>query len=204
MHTKNKTHTYIIILLALFLTLGIIINLNLNNYLNSKQKQNICLIFNKNPKWHEYSKQSQNRWNTPIWIQLAFIYQESKFNANAKAPYKRILGVPIPFKYKSTAYGYSQALNQTWANYQIFINNKSAKRTNFKDSTDFIAWYLYRARKYLKLNNTQIQDLYLAYHEGINGYRKQNFRKNKITILASKKVAKIAMKYKNQLEKCRA
>ena len=57
---------------------------------------------------------------------------------------------------------------------------------------------------YLKLDNNQIQDLYLAYHEGINGYRKQNFRKNKITILASKKVAKIAIRYKKQLEKCKA
>lgn len=191
----KKISLYLIIVFFLiFIVFYILIKKN--------QNTNICYILKKNPKWINYSIKSQHRWNTPAFLQLAFIYQESRFNAEAKPPLKRIAGIPIPFKYKSTAYGYSQALNETWDNYKKFVNNKNAKRNNFENSTDFIAWYLYRARKYLKLNNNQVEDLYLAYHEGINGYRNKTFEKRKNIKLAAKKVESLALKYKHEIKTC--
>lgn len=201
---KFKFHYLYAILIALILfILAAIIIANLKYSLTDKQRNNICYIFKKYPNWYKYSKASEKRWGTPVWTQLAIINQESKFKADARSQPKKIFGIPVPFTHKSSAYGYSQALNSSWQNYSDFIDNKSTKRSNFKDSTDFIAWYIYRARKYLHLNNSQIKDLYLAYHEGINGYRKKNYRKNKITIRAAYKVSKIANKYQSQFKTCR-
>ena len=47
-----------------------------------------------------------------------------------------------------------------------------------------------------------MSDLYYAYHEGINGYRKKNHLKRDGLNFAAKKVAKQAWIYKKQLETC--
>ena len=166
------------------------------------QQNNICALFHANPSWYKYTKQSQKHWGTPIWAQMAVIHQESRFSAEAKAKNKTFIGIPIPFTHKSTAYGYSQALNETWQNYKVYTKNLGARRNNFKYATDFVSWYLYRARKYLHLSDNQTADLYYAYHEGINGYRKKNHLKRDGLDLAARQVAKQAGIYKKQLTSC--
>ncbi len=166
------------------------------------QQNNICALFHAHPNWYKAAKLSQKRWGTPIWAQMAVIHQESRFSAEAKAKNKTLIGVPIPFTHKSTAYGYSQALNETWKNYRVYTKNSGAMRNNFKYATDFVAWYLYRARKYLHLSNNQMADLYYAYHEGINGYRKKNHLKRDGLDLAARQVAKQAGIYEKQLNSC--
>ena len=193
---------YVSLITLIIFILSSILILKIHSPITKTQRNNICYIFKKRPNWYKFSKKSEKRWGTPIWIQLAIINQESKFKSNARSQNKKIFGIPIPFTHKSSSFGYSQALNSSWRNYSNFIDNKSAQRNNFQDSADFVAWYIYRARKYLNLNNSQITDLYLAYHEGINGYRNKNYLKSKTTIISASKVSKIAIKYKNQLKDC--
>ena len=65
----------------------------------------VCYIFREYPKWYKYSKQVENRWHVPIHVQMAIIHQESRFDAYALPPKKRLLGF-IPFGRVSSAYGY--------------------------------------------------------------------------------------------------
>jgi hypothetical protein len=68
------------------------------------------------------------------------IHQESKFIGNAQTPHRYALGI-IPMGRQSTAYGYSQALNGTWEEYQKSAGGRGAKRDRIEDATDFMGWY---------------------------------------------------------------
>ena len=89
---------------------------------------------------YKATKQSYDKWNTPIALQLAIINQESSFNQFAKPERKKILGF-IPGSRPSTAFGYAQVTNPTWDWYKTKTGNKNASRANFYDITDFIGWY---------------------------------------------------------------
>lgn len=197
---KIKNHTQSIIKLLLIITCLLTSSCNMRPSIY--QQNNICALFHSYPSWYKYAKQSKKRWGTPVWAQMAVIHQESRFSAQAKATNKIFIGIPIPFTHKSTAYGYAQALDGSWQNYKVYTKQPNAARDEFKYATDFVAWYLYRARKYLHLANNQMADLYYAYHEGINGYKKENHLKRDGLDLAARKVAKQASIYKNQLENC--
>ena len=173
--------------------------------LTSSQKKNICTIFKKYPNWYKYAKISEKKWGTPIYIQMAIINQESNFIATAKSANKKVFDLSIPFTHQSSAYGYAQALNASWDSYKKSTKNPYAKRDNMQYATDFVAWFIYRARKYLHLSNSNfhIDNLYLAYHEGINGYRKKYYLQRRGLISVSKKVAKLANIYKKQLQLCK-
>ena len=85
----------------------------------------------------------------PIYIQLAFIKKESDFNWLAKPPRKKIFKI-VPFKRPSSSFGYSQAVKGTWEQYKRETNNPLATRARFKDSVDFIGWYINKTNKLLK------------------------------------------------------
>jgi hypothetical protein len=76
---------------------------------------------------------------------MAVIHQESKFIGNARTPHRFALGI-IPMGRQSTAYGYSQALNGTWEEYQAAEGGRGAKRDDIEDATDFMGWYFTRPR----------------------------------------------------------
>src|SRR5262249_26207295 len=101
--------------------------------------ENICEIFYQYPQWYWDAKRSEEKWGVSVPIQMSVIYQESSFTAKAKPPRKYILWI-IPWKRPSTAYGYCQALDGTWEDYQQQTGN-SGKRHTFADATDFIGWY---------------------------------------------------------------
>ena len=63
-----------------------------------EKPDNICEIFKEKRGWYKAALESEKKWKLAPNILMAFIYQESKFNANAKAPYKRFLKIPIPFQ----------------------------------------------------------------------------------------------------------
>jgi hypothetical protein len=56
---------------------------------------------------------------------MSFVYQESSFQSDAKPDRTKLLWV-IPWKRKSTAVGYSQALNMTWEDYKDETGNTRA------------------------------------------------------------------------------
>ena len=165
-----------------------------------KNTADSCLIFSERYLWYKHAKKTEQKWGTPIYIQLAIIKMESDFDWLARPERKKIFKV-IPFKRPSSSFGYSQAVKGTWKQYKNETENKFARRTRFKDSVDFIGWYTNKTEKLLKISKKDAFRQYIAYHEGWGNYK--NYKKNQKVIILAKKVSKQAKKYRLQLEKCK-
>ena len=161
---------------------------------------NSCLIFNERYLWYKHTKKVEQKWGTPIYIQLAIIKMESDFDWLAKPPRQKIFKV-IPFKRPSSSFGYSQAVKGTWEQYKAETGNKLATRVRFKDSVDFIGWYTNKTQTILKVSKKNAFKQYIAYHEGWGNYK--YYKTNKKVISLAKKVEKQSNIYKKQLLKCR-
>ena len=165
-----------------------------------KNTSDSCSIFSERYFWYKYTKNTEEKWGTPINLQLAIIKMESDFDWLAKPDRQKIFKV-IPYKRPSSSFGYSQAVKGTWKQYKEETNNKLATRTRFKDSVDFIGWYTSKTKKLLKIPMKDSFRHYVAYHEGWGNYK--NYKKNKKVIRLAKKVKKQSDRYKAQLQKCK-
>ena len=164
-----------------------------------KNTSDSCSIFNERYLWYKYTKKTEQKWGTPIYLQLAIIKMESDFDWLAKPQRQKIFKV-IPYKRPSSSFGYSQAVKGTWAQYKKETNNKLATRARFRDSVDFIGWYTDKTEKLLKISKKDVYRQYLAYHEGWGNYK--NYKNNQKVIILAKKVTKQANEYRKQLKKC--
>tara|TARA_B100000575_G_scaffold248929_1_gene215075 strand:- start:495 stop:1094 length:600 start_codon:yes stop_codon:yes gene_type:complete len=161
---------------------------------------NSCSIFNERYFWYKHTKKTQEKWGTPIYIQLAIIKMESDFDWLAKPARQKIFKV-IPYKRPSSSFGYSQAVKGTWEQYKKETGNKLATRARFKDSVDFIGWYTNKTETILKISKKDAFKQYLAYHEGWGNFK--YYKKNKKVISLAKKVENQSKIYKKQLQKCK-
>ena len=161
---------------------------------------NSCSIFEERYLWYKHAKKSEQKWGTPIYLQLAIIKMESGFDWLAKPPRKKIFKV-IPYKRPSSSFGYSQAIKGTWQQYKNETGNKLATRTRFKDSVDFIGWYTSKSEKILKISKEDAFKQYVAYHEGWGNYK--NYKNNEKIINLAKRVEKQSNIYKKQLFDCK-
>ena len=159
-----------------------------------------CSIFNERYLWYKYAKKSEQKWGTPIYLQLAIIKMESGFDWLAKPPRQKLFKI-VPYKRPSSSFGYSQAVKGTWKQYKTETGNKIATRTRFKDSVDFIGWYTSKTEKILKVSKQDAFKQYIAYHEGWGNYK--NYKNNKKVINLAKRVEKQASIYKKQLSDCK-
>ena len=164
-----------------------------------KNTSDSCSIFNERYLWYKYTKKTEQKWGTPIYLQLAIIKMESDFDWLAKPLRQKIFKV-IPYKRPSSSFGYSQAVKGTWDQYKKETNKKLATRVRFRDSVDFIGWYTDKTEKLLKISKKDAYRQYLAYHEGWGNYK--NYKNNQKVIILAKKVTEQANKYRNQLKKC--
>ena len=160
---------------------------------------NSCSIFNEKYLWYKHAKKTEQKWGTPIYIQLAIIKMESDFDWLAKPARQKLFKI-IPFKRPSSSFGYSQAVKGTWEQYKSETGNKLATRARFKDSVDFIGWYTDKTESLLKISKKDAFRQYLAYHEGWGGYK--NYKNNQKVIVLAQKVKKQSDKYKAQLQDC--
>jgi hypothetical protein len=160
---------------------------------------NGCSIFKERYLWYKHAKKSEQKWGTPIYIQLAIIKWESGFNWLAKPPRKKIFKV-IPYKRPSSSFGYSQAVKGTWEQYKKETGNKVASRARFKDSVDFIGWYTNKSKSILNISQKDAFKQYVAYHEGWGNYK--YYKKNEKVINLAKRVEKQSSIYKKQLSQC--
>ncbi len=160
---------------------------------------NSCSIFSEKDFWYKHAKSSEQKWGTPIYIQLAIIKIESNFDNLAKPPRQKLFKI-IPHKRPSSSFGYSQAVKGTWEQYKKETGNNLAVRTRFKDSVDFIGWYTNKTESILKISKKDAFKQYIAYHEGWGNYK--NYKKNNKIINLAKKVEKQSNIYKEQLQKC--
>ena len=164
---------------------------------------NICDIFADKRGWYNSARQAENRWKIPTALIFAFINQESSFKSNARPPRKKFFGF-IPWQRPTSAYGYAQATKPTWEDYKKETGKIVVFRNNFKDSADFIGWYNNKSANTLKISRNDAYRLYLAYHEGRGGYRKQSYLKKKWLLAVARKVEKQKNRYMKQLNTCRS
>ena len=165
-----------------------------------KNTQNSCAIFEERYLWYKHARASYKKWGVPIYIQLAFIKKESDFNWLAKPPRVKLFKV-IPFKRPSSSFGYSQAVEKTWQQYKRETGKKLATRVRFKDSVDFIGWYVNKTTTLLKIPKNDAYRQYLAYYKGWGDYK--NYSKDRKAIIYARSVKETASKYRKQLTLCR-
>lgn len=166
-----------------------------------ENQKNICSIFREHDHWYADAKATQKKWGTPIPVLMAFIKQESAFVHNAKPPRKFALGF-IPWGRLSSAYGYSQALDGSWDDYQD-ATGSWGRRTSFEDSLDFMGWYMDQTQKELGISKTDAYRQYLAYHEGWSGFRKGTYKRKSWLQKTARRVSNQATQYTSQLKSCR-
>ena len=162
---------------------------------------NACQIFQGRSSWYGTMKKAYRKWGTPVHVQLAIIYQESKFRADARPISRGLFGF-FPGRRLSSAFGYAQALDGTWAHYKQKTGNSGADRDDFRDAVDFIGWYNNVSHKKLRISKWDARKLYLAYHEGHGGYAAKSYRKKAWLLRVAKKVKRNAARYRKQMSRC--
>ena len=162
---------------------------------------NLCSIFSQFPNWQISANAAQKKWHIDQAINMAFIRHESGFKATARPPRKKLLGI-FPGRHLSSAYGYPQAINGTWALYQQLTGYNEAQRSNFNDAIDFVGWYNSRSVRLNKILPSDAYNLYLAYHEGNNGFAKKSYLAKPWLLKVAKNVANQAERYRSQLAFC--
>lgn len=164
---------------------------------------NLCSIFREKDDWYREAARAQDNWDSPIPVMMAIMYQESRFQAKARPPRGRILWL-FPGPRPSNAYGYSQALKSTWAEYKESAGRWRASRSNFGDAIDFIGWYNDRSRHRSGIAPQDAYRLYLAYHEGHGGYNRGSYREKRWLQSVAQRVSARAGRYRSQLASCEA
>lgn len=167
------------------------------------QTANACSIFEENRSWRRATDRVESRWGVSPGIQLAFINRESSFVHNARPARTRRLFV-LPGPRPSTARGYAQALDTTWAWYQQDTGRRSARRTNFADAADFIGWYSNKSRQMAGISLNDPRNLYFAYHEGHGGYNRGTHHSKAWLHRTASQVEADARRYEAQLAQCRS
>lgn len=163
---------------------------------------NACSIVAQNPNWLREMKRTERKWGVPVHVQMATIHQESKFKSDARTPFRYALGV-IPMGRQSSAFGFSQALDGTWEEYQRTQGRYGAKRDRFGDSVDFMGWYMNGSTERLGISKSDARNQYLAYHEGRTGFARGSYNRKSWLLRVSSEVASRSDMYRNQLIGCR-
>lgn len=163
---------------------------------------NACSILKQRPDYYKSFRKTERKWGVPVHVQMATIHQESKFIADARTPFRYVLGV-LPMGRQSSAFGYSQALDATWDEYRKAENRRSAKRDRIRDASDFMGWYMNQSRDRNGIALTDARNQYLAYHEGHTGFSRGSYNAKPWLIAVAAKVDARALMYQDQLRGCR-
>lgn len=170
-------------------------------YSPPRNLDNACSILSQRPDYIKAFRATERRWGVPVSVQMATIYQESRYVGNARTPYRYALGV-IPMGRQSSAYGYAQALDGTWDEYRRETGRRSAKRTRIRDASDFIGWYMDKSREKIGIALNDPRNQYLAYHEGRAGYSRGSYKSKSWLIRVAGEVEARANMYDAQLQTC--
>ena len=167
------------------------------------EPRDLCAVLEQYPEWYDHARASEERWGTPIPIQMAFVHQESTFRATVRPPRERLLGI-IPWRRPTSAYGYAQAQDPVWSEYLEDAARWDAHRTQMQDALDFIGWYNRRSHDRLGIALNDAERLYLAYHEGHGGYERGTYEAKPGLQRIAADVERMAWRYEEQLEDCEA
>ncbi|OYU41187.1 MAG: lytic transglycosylase [Pseudorhodobacter sp. PARRP1] len=167
-----------------------------------KNMDDACAIVRQRPAYFSAMRATERKWGVPVHVQMAAIYQESKFIGNARTPHQYALGV-IPMGRQSSAYGYSQALDGTWEEYQNEQRRRGAKRDRISDATDFMGWYMSQSSERLGISLGDAEAQYLAYHEGRTGYANKSYLEKPWLVDVAAAIGRRSEMYAGQLAYCR-
>jgi hypothetical protein len=167
-----------------------------------RELDNACSLLRERPQYLKAFRKVERKWGVPMHVQMATIHQESKFVADARTPFKYVLGV-IPMGRQSSAFGYSQALDATWDEYRKDQNRRSAKRDRIGDATDFMGWYMNQTRERNGVSLGDARNQYLAYHEGHTGFSRQSYNRKAWLVGVAGKVDARSQMYREQISSCR-
>jgi len=171
------------------------------NYSAPSNLGDACSIVRDFPHYLRAMQATERKWKVPVHVQMAIIYQESKFIGNARPPLQST-GRGFSKKRASSAYGYSQALDGTWDDYRESTGNWSGKRNNIYDASDFIGWYMAETKRRNGVSLSNARNQYLAYHEGQGGYSRGTYKSKTWLIRVADTVTSRAATYKRQLRSC--
>lgn len=166
-----------------------------------KNLDNACSIAKQRPEYIKAFKKTERKWGVPVHVQMATIYQESRYRSDARTPHKFVLGV-IPMGRQSSAYGYSQALDGTWDQYRNETGLRSARRDRIKDASDFMGWYMAKSHEKNGIALSDARNQYLAYHEGHSGYARGSYKSKSWLVRVAANVDARADMYRGQLATC--
>lgn len=172
------------------------------NFSAPRNLDDACDVIRQRPTYYKAMKATERKWGVPVHVQMAAIYQESKFIGNARTPHRFSLGV-IPMGRQSSAYGYSQALDGTWEEYQRDQRRFGAKRDRIADATDFMGWYMSQSTDRLGISKTDAESQYLAYHEGRTGFANQSYLGKPWLVEVASAIGRRSQTYAGQLAACR-
>jgi hypothetical protein len=161
-----------------------------------------CSIARERPEFMKAFKSTERKWGVPVHVQMATIYQESRYKHDARTPHQYVLGV-IPMGRQSSAYGFSQALDGTWEEYQKETGKRRAKRDRIRDASDFIGWYMNKSYERNGIHPSDTRNQYLAYHEGHTGYARGSHYSKTWLLNVANDVDARAKLYQAQLSGCR-
>ena len=162
---------------------------------------NACAIVQERPSYLRAFKAAQRKYGVPVPTLMAMIYQESKFISDNRPPHRYALGV-IPIGRQSSALGYSQALDGTWAEYVRDEGGRGADRTKIEDAADFMGWYMVQTVEETGVRLSDTRNQYLAYHDGRSGYNRGTWRSKGWLIRIAGEVDARADMYGAQLRSC--
>lgn len=167
---------------------------------------NVCAVLDQQDgwitNWQRSAKAAERKHGIPMAILLATIRKESGFQSNARPPRTKLLGF-IPWKRQSSAYGYAQALDGTWAQYKRERGGFSASRSDFDDAVDFVGWYHGKTVATYGVAPNDAYSLYLAYYSGWSAFGKGTWRSNASLKRTARDTALMAQSYERQMASCR-
>lgn len=184
-----------------FFILGLLLVMAGCSTLPPAKPNDLCAIFDDKPSWYKQAYSAQKNWGSSIPVMMSIMYQESMFKHNARPARTKILWI-FPGPRPSDAYGYPQAKDDVWNEYQDQSGNGWSRRDNFKDAIDFVGWYNKQSQKRSKIGLNDSYNLYLAYHEGHGGFNRGTYNKKKWLMNTARKVEDRSQQYAYQLRNC--
>ncbi|WP_342078309.1 transglycosylase SLT domain-containing protein [Yoonia sp. SS1-5] len=160
-----------------------------------------CSIVSQRPEYLRAFKTVERKYGVPVPSLMAIIYQESKFISDNRTPHQYALGV-IPVGRQSSAFGYSQALDGTWKEYQAEVGGRRARRDDIRAATDFMGWYMQQTVEETGVPINDTRNQYLAYHDGRTGFLRGTWRSKSWLIRIAGEVETRAVLYDTQLRSC--
>ncbi len=187
--------------LRALIVLGLLAGCGNREFAAPRELDDACAIVAQHPDYLRAFRATEREWGVPVAVQMAVIYQESKFIGNARTPHQYALGV-IPVGRQSSAYGYAQALDGTWEEYVADRGGRGASRDDIRDATDFMGWYMAQTVVETGVQLNDAENQYLAYHEGRSGYLRGSHNSKGWLLRIADEVGSRAVLYDAQLRAC--